>query len=147
MKREQKKNIENLEKVIEEKKKIPKEVRDIINSKVFENIAIVAIILIYFTSLYFGMTNIPTDMYLTDLRVFSIILLISTIIIFEYGYKKDKRRNLASWCRGNDYSHFNYVSYIFIFFVLLDLWNNYTMCRNYIFSIFCNKNCNNSKTN
>ena len=91
MKREQKKNIENLEKVIEEKKKIPKEIKNKINSKVYENLAFIAIILLYLTSLYFGMTNIPTDMYLTDLRFFSIILLITTIIVFEYGYKKDKR--------------------------------------------------------
>ena len=91
MKREHKKNIEQLEKVIEEKKKLPKEVKDRINTKVFENIAIVSIIIIYLTSLYFGMKSIPTNMYLTDLRVFSVMLLIGTIIIFEYGYKKDKR--------------------------------------------------------
>jgi len=96
MKREQKKNIENLEKVIEEKKKMPKEVKNKIHLKLYENLAILGFIVVYLTSLYFGMTNIPTDMYLTDLRVFSIILMIVTIIVFEYGYKKDKRRNMDS---------------------------------------------------
>lgn len=89
MKREQKKNIENLEKVIEEKKKIPKEVKEKINSKAFKNIAIAAIIIVYLAALHFGMINISTDMYITDLKVFSIILLVATIFIFEYGYKKD----------------------------------------------------------
>ena len=37
-----------------------------------------------------GMSNIPTDTYLMDLKVFSIALLIITIGIFEFAYKKDK---------------------------------------------------------
>ena len=97
MKREQKKNIEKLEKVMEEKKKMPKEVKSKINAKILKNTIVIAIILIYFVSLYFGMANIPTEMYLTDLRIFSILLLISTILIFEYAYKKDNRFYLDTW--------------------------------------------------
>ena len=47
------------------------------------------IIIIYLIALNIGMYNIQTDMYLNDLKVFSIILLIITILLFEYGYKKD----------------------------------------------------------
>lgn len=97
MKREQKKNIEKLEKVIEEKKKIPKEVKQKINSKAFENIAIAAAIIVYFASLAYGMANIPTDMYLIGLKVLSIVLLTATILILEYGYKKD---NGEIWLHG-----------------------------------------------
>lgn len=97
MKREQKRNIEQLEKVIEDKKKIPKSVKEKINAKVFENMVIVAIIMIYLLSLNLGMNNIPTDMYLMDLKVFSVLLLIVTIILFEYGYKKD---NGDIWLHG-----------------------------------------------
>ncbi len=97
MKREQKKNIEKIEKIIEEKKKIPKNVKEKINAKVFENMVIMAIIMIYLAALNIGMTNIPTDTYIMDLKVFSIILLIATIIIFEIGYKKD---NGAIWIHG-----------------------------------------------
>lgn len=97
MKREQKKNIEKLEKELEEKKKIPKSVIEKINSKVFENIAIAAIIIIYLASLNFGMANIPTDTYILDLKVFSVMLLIITIFTFEYGYKKD---NGEIWLHG-----------------------------------------------
>ncbi len=89
MKREQKKNIEKLEQVIEEKKKIPKSVKEKINGKLFENLIIVSIIMVYLVALNLGMTNIPTDTYIVDLKVFSIMLLVATIVIFEIGYKKD----------------------------------------------------------
>ena len=100
MKREERKrkdNIEKLSKEIEAKKKLPKEVKAKINSKVFENMMIAAIIMIYLVSLNFGMTNIPTDTYRMDLKVFSIILLIITIMIFEWGYKKDSE---SIWLHG-----------------------------------------------
>ena len=97
MKREQKKNIENFEKLIEEKKKIPKNVKEKINSKAFENIAFAAIIIVYLAALYFGMINIPTDVYITILKILSIILLITTIITYEIGYKKD---NGEVWLHG-----------------------------------------------
>lgn len=97
MKREQKKNIEKLEKVIEEKKKLPKEVKEKINSKAFENIAIAAIIVVYLAALYFGMTNIPTEIYMIILKSISIVLLIGTIVIFEIGYRKD---NGEIWLHG-----------------------------------------------
>ena len=97
MKREQKKNIEKLEKVIEEKKKLPKEVKEKINSKAFENIIVAAAIIVYLAALYFGMTNIPTETYIIILKVLSIVLLIGTIFIFELGYKKD---NGEIWLHG-----------------------------------------------
>lgn len=97
MKREQKRNIEQLEKVIEEKKKLPKSIKEKISSKIFENTVIAAIIIIYLAALNIGMNNIQTDMYLMDLKVFSIMLLITTILLFEYGYKKD---NGELWLHG-----------------------------------------------
>lgn len=100
MKREERKKNENIEKlgeVLEEKKKIPKVVKEKINSKVFENMIIAAIVMIYLAALNFGMYNIPTDNYKMDLRVFSIILCIGTVIIFEYAYKKDEG---SLWIHG-----------------------------------------------
>ncbi len=90
-------NIEKLSKVIEEKKKLPKEVKGKISSKIFENVLFVAIIIIYLGALNLGMTNIPTENYIFDLKVFSIMLLVGTIITFELAYKKDKS-NL--WVHG-----------------------------------------------
>lgn len=91
MKKEnKKKNIEKISKVIEEKKIIPKEIKEKISSKIFENIIYVALILLYLGALNIGMSNIPTENYITDLRVFSMLLLVLTIIMFELAYKKDK---------------------------------------------------------
>ena len=83
-------NIEKLEKVIEEKKKIPKSVKEKISGKVFENVIIGAFILIYFGTLNLGNSNIPKDNYLMDLKVLSIILLGATITMFEIAYRKDE---------------------------------------------------------
>ncbi len=85
-----KENIDKLSKVIEQKKKIPKEIKDKINAKIFENLLFVAVIIIYLGALNLGMVNIPTENYLFDLKVFGVILLIATIILIEIAYKKDK---------------------------------------------------------
>lgn len=86
---ETKENIENLSKVIENNKKVPKNVKDKINSKKFENIIFAIVILFYLIALNLGMSNIPTENYLVDLKVFSVFLLCATIILFEVAYKKD----------------------------------------------------------
>ena len=92
-----KENIEKLTEVIESKKKIPKKVKDNIVAKAFENLLFFANITVYLGSLNLGIANIPTENYLTDLKVFSIILLALTIILFEMGYKKDKS---VYWLHG-----------------------------------------------
>ncbi len=100
MKREERKKNENIEKLgeeLEKKKQIPKTVKEKINAKVFENMIITAIVMIYLAALNFGMYNIPTDTYKMDLKVFSIILYIGTVIIFEYAYKKDEG---SLWIHG-----------------------------------------------
>ncbi len=90
-------NIENLSKVIEEKKKIPNNVREKINSKIFENVIFGIIMLIYLGALNLGAGNIPTENYLVDLKVFGALLLILTIVLFEFAYKKDKT---SLWLHG-----------------------------------------------
>lgn len=97
MKRDDKSNIKKIEKEIEEKKKIPRNIKEKVSAKIFENVVILAIIMIYLISLNFGMNNIPTENYIMDLKVFSIMLLIITIFFFEIGYKKD---NGSIWLHG-----------------------------------------------
>ena len=63
MKKQEKKtkdNIENISKVIENKKQIPKTVKEKINVKIFENIIFASIVFIYLNVLNIGMSNIPT---------------------------------------------------------------------------------------
>ena len=90
MEREEQENLRKFEKVIEEKKKIPKDVKDKINTRIFENLISAVLLLIYFTAIRLGMTNIATENYIIDLKVFSILLLALSIFIFEYAYKKDQ---------------------------------------------------------
>ncbi len=82
-------NIENLSKVIEEKKKIPQKIKEQISSKRFENIIFAVVMIVYLIALNLGMANIPTENYLVDLKVFSVMLLCISIILFELAYKKD----------------------------------------------------------
>lgn len=97
MEKKEQENIQKLEKVLEEKKKIPKDVKNKINAKIFENLIFAVLMLIYFTALRLGMSNIATENYIMDLKVFSTLLLILSIFIFEYAYKKDKD---SMWLHG-----------------------------------------------
>ena len=112
-----KENIEKLTEVIEGKKKIPKKVKDKITAKAFENLLFFAIITIYLGALNLGIANIPTENYLLDLKVFSIMLLVISIIFFELAYKKDKSEY---WLHGIEIlviaiftTYFIYLYYIF----------------------------------
>lgn len=87
--KEKQKNIQKMEEVIKDKKKIVNEYSKKINKTIFKNIIIAIIFVIYFYFIYLGAQNIESAVYLTDLKVFSIGLLIVSIIIFEYSYKKD----------------------------------------------------------
>ena len=121
MKREQKKNIENLKKEIEEKKKIPIDVKKKINFNAIKNLAILSIIIVYLIVLYFGMNRIQTDIYLMSLRILSGILLLTAIIIFEFGYKKD---NEEIWLHGLEILIVSFFSLYGIYFYSI-FYSNY----------------------
>ncbi|MBO5479030.1 MAG: hypothetical protein J6A04_04955 [Clostridia bacterium] len=89
-----KKGIEQLEKERMYKKHLPKEEENKINKKVFENILIADVLMVFLYFIGLGSLNIETPIFVTDLKVFSIGLIIFTIILFEVGYKKDSA-NLA----------------------------------------------------
>lgn len=83
------KKIENLEKEIVNKKKLPKEEELKINKKIFENILIADVIMVFLYLISLGSLNIETPIFITDLKVFSVILIIITILLFEYSYRKE----------------------------------------------------------
>lgn len=84
-----KENIENLEREIKTKKELPIDVEEKINKKIFENVVIADIVMIFLYFIGLGSLNIETNIFLTDLRVFSIGLIVFTIILFEYSYRKE----------------------------------------------------------
>lgn len=72
-----------------EKRKLPKEVENRINKRLFSNIMIAVVIMIYFILLSLGNVNIEQPAFVVDLKVFSITFLVLAVIIFEKSYKKD----------------------------------------------------------
>ena len=83
------KKMEKIEEEIVKQKSIPKEEKKKIYKKTFKNILLGALIILYFIFINLGFYNINETTYLTDLRVFSGITIIATIVIFEKAYKKD----------------------------------------------------------
>lgn len=86
--------IKELEKKMMDQKHLPKEEENKINKKVFENIFIADILMAFLYFISLGSLNIETPIFITDLKVFSMGLIIFTIILFEIAYKKDSG-NLA----------------------------------------------------
>lgn len=78
-----------LEANIKEQKKLPKDVEYALNKKVFINIIIAIIVMVYLLFVNIGSINIDSIVFIKDLKVFSIMLIVLTIILFEYSYKKD----------------------------------------------------------
>ena len=88
-KKQEEENLKRLEKEIVNKKKLPPEEENKINKKIFENMIIADILMAFFYLISLGSLNIETPTFITDLKVFSIGLIVLTVIIFEISYKKE----------------------------------------------------------
>lgn len=82
-------SIEQLEKEIINKKRLPEEEKTKIYKKVFENMLIADILMAFFYLISLGSFNIETQTFLMDLKVFSVGLILFTIILFEISYRKE----------------------------------------------------------
>lgn len=83
-------NLAKLEEEIKNNKKLPKEEKKSILKKCLLNTILLIIVLIYLIFLQIGEQNIETGSYITILKIFSIILIIGTTIMFEISYKTNK---------------------------------------------------------
>lgn len=81
--------LEKIEKEIKKQTTISEEKKKKINAKVFQNIIIAIIVVLYFIFLNLGFKNLKPQTFLKDLQVFSIITIGITIILFEKAYQKD----------------------------------------------------------
>ena len=88
-KEEQLVKIQEMKEITKKEDEIPKEELQKINKCLFRNIIIAVGILLYFMFLILGNINIKQEVYITDLKVFSISILFIAIIIIENAYKKD----------------------------------------------------------
>lgn len=78
-----------LEANVKKQKRLPKDIENILNKKVFTNIIIAISIMLYLFFVNIGSLNIETTIFIKDIKVFSIMLITLTIILFEYSYKKE----------------------------------------------------------
>lgn len=82
-------NIQAMEKVMLHKKEIPQDEIKKINAKVFENILIADIVMIFLYFICLGSLNIESNVFMIDLKVFSIGLAVLSIFLFERSYRKE----------------------------------------------------------
>lgn len=81
--------LEDIKNAIQNKKKIPEEEIKKINKILFSNIIIAVLVIIYFIFLNLGYINIENGIYVTDLKVFSMCILLLGIVLLEKAYQKD----------------------------------------------------------
>lgn len=81
-------------KQMEEKRKIPLEVKNEIMSKIWECVLSAIIVYTYFIFVNLGIRNIHQDILLTDLKVFSVSLAVVAVMMLETAYRKKEIKNL-----------------------------------------------------
>lgn len=88
--------VENeVKKDLKSKSKLPKEEEKKLSSVVFENLCVAIAVMIYLFFIILGFINIKEEVYNVDLKVFSFIILIIAILLFERAYKKDSGKLCA----------------------------------------------------
>lgn len=128
-------NIEQLEKEVIKKKQLPKEEEEKINKKLFENIFIADILMVFFYLLSLGSLNIETPIFLKDLKVFSMGLIVITIILFEISYKKE---NVNMCIHGIECLVLSIVTLFasYIYMVQMKEFYTYSAIVAYLFAIY-----------
>lgn len=86
---EENKIVEELEKEIEEKRKLPQEQKGKIDKEILYNLILACAMMLFLIFLAFGYINIEKSIYLTDLKVFSLGILAISILLFEKSYQKE----------------------------------------------------------
>ncbi len=81
---------EKIENEIKERKKMPSEVKKQRDKKVLRNLLFAVAVIVYFILLNLGYYSIEKDIYTKDTVVFSLVTLITAIILFERAYKTEK---------------------------------------------------------
>lgn len=85
-------NIEKMLQTISNNKKIPKNILQQIYHIVFSNLIMAIIIMAYLFFIILGSLNIEKDLYEIDLKVFTGLLFLATIILMEIAYKKKNKK-------------------------------------------------------
>ena len=85
----QNETIEQIENEITKKTKVPNKLKEKIRREVFFNILLAIAIIVYFIFLMLGSIDTIKASRSTDFKIFSLLLLFISIVLFEIAYKKD----------------------------------------------------------
>ena len=84
--------IEEVGKEIKSVKRLPEEQLNQIHTRVFQNVFLAVIVILYLNFIILGFKNIENSVFVVDLKVFSMSILVIAIGVIEYAYKKDSGR-------------------------------------------------------
>ena len=85
----QEENLQKIQEELEKKHKLPNNTQEKMNRKIQINILVAITIMLYFYFLSLQFINIEQYSFGMNLKAFSMVILIGTIILFELAYKKD----------------------------------------------------------
>lgn len=74
---------------IEEKRKLPKKIKDNISTNIFEDLIVAIIIMLYFCIINFSYYNVESHIFEENMKYFALIIIILTVIAFEISYRKN----------------------------------------------------------
>lgn len=77
---------------IEEKRKLPKNVKDEIVVKIFHTLIVAIIIILYFLTVNLFYYNFEAVQFENYMKYYALIIIIATVVMFEVGYRKNSMK-------------------------------------------------------
>lgn len=74
---------------IEEKRKLPKKIKDNISTNIFQDLLVAIIIMAYFCIINFSYYNFENNVFEENMKYFALAIIILTVIAFEVSYRKN----------------------------------------------------------
>ena len=79
---------------IEEKRKLPKKIKDNISTNIFQDLLVAIIIMAYFCIINFSYYNLENNIFEENMKYFALGIIIITVITFEFSYRKNSLKLL-----------------------------------------------------
>lgn len=80
---------------IEEKRKLPKKIKDNISTNIFQDLIVAIIIMAYFCIINFSYYNVESHIFEENMKYFALAIIILTVIAFEISYRKNSMKLLV----------------------------------------------------
>lgn len=79
---------------IEEKRKLPKKIKDSISTNIFQDLLVAIIIMLYFCAVNFSYYKFENKVFEDIMKYFALGIVLFTVIIFEFSYRKNSMQLL-----------------------------------------------------